>query len=125
MRTAVDRSLLYHVHNVFLISDRIQARPMSSCCVLELDHITCSKFFWGQLSIVLANAIKLGLVNICNLYAITNNSGINTLFTGFPLSAGNYHDAVKDAKRARAFHYCYRGVVTFQKSPMQAIVTGK
>ena len=47
------------------------------------------------------------------------------LFTRFPLSAGNFNDAVIDAKRARAFHYCYQGVRTFQKSPLQAIVTGK
>ncbi|XP_020610303.1 tetratricopeptide repeat protein 28-like isoform X3 [Orbicella faveolata] len=37
---------------------------------------------------------------------------------------GNFYEAVKDAKRARAFHYCYRGVRAFQKSPIQAIVTG-
>ena len=47
------------------------------------------------------------------------------LFTKFPLTTGDYNGAVIDAKRARAFHYCYRGVRTFQKSPLQAIVTGK
>ena len=47
------------------------------------------------------------------------------LFTRFPLSTGNFHDTIMDAKRARAFHYCYQGVRTFQKSPLQAIVTGK
>ena len=47
------------------------------------------------------------------------------LFTSCPPSTGSFHDAVKDAKRARAFHYCYQGLRrAFQKSPIQAIVTG-
>lgn len=47
------------------------------------------------------------------------------LFTKFPFSTGNFKDTVIDSERARAFHYCYQGVRTFQKSPIQAIVTGE
>ena len=51
---------------------------MSSCCVLELDHITSLKRAvqnsgW-KMSIVLASAIKLGLANICTLFLFKSTS---------------------------------------------------
>ena len=78
-------------------------------------HIDASSVVW-----TLIDNDKLAK-QIARLAAIV----VKRLLTRLPLSTGNFHDAVKDAKRARAYHYCYRGVKAFQKFPIQAIVTGK
>ena len=87
---------------------------MSSSCVLELDYIISLKRAvqnsGRKMSIVLAGAIKLGLVSICTLFIFKSTSQssrtylliinkIYTLFTRFPLSAGNFHDELKDEPR--------------------------